>query len=24
MTSLMFPPFTKMVFSEEDKHVNKF
>jgi len=24
MTSLIFPPFTKMEFSEEDKHVFKF
>ena len=24
MTSLIFPPFTKMAFSKEDKHVIKF
>ena len=24
MTPLIFPPFTKMAFSEEDKHVIKF
>ena len=24
MTSLIFPPFTKMAFSEEEKHVTEF